>query len=195
MSPCRPAVSFSGSYKKMNRTRKWKFVAQEATRLAAIGLKPIEIATRLNVRRQTVQQWMAAGKIADTRRGAAAPAVRARATGTSPEAWAAAVREAYALDATDEQLVELAVETLQMSKDLAIGPRARLTAAGRFQAIVKQLRLVARAEPVPVVPPPEPTRPTVAPRRRSGGDPRAFLTAVPFAPVFDRKARVDANDE
>jgi hypothetical protein len=161
----------------VKRTRKWAFVAQEATRLAALGLSPKDIATRLNVDKSSVTRWMKQGKLAPTRDDRR-PVKIGAAKKTTPEQWAAAVRAAYDLDATDEQLVALAVDALKMSRDLAIGPQARMTAAGRFQALVKQLRLIARAQVAPQATPEAPKRQTFEPRHRSTVDPRTLLTAV-----------------
>lgn len=162
----------------MRRTRKWSYVAQEATRLADIGLSPVEIASRLEVTRSTVQRWMAAGKLADTRRGGPqhASAVRPK----SAAEWAAAVRAAYALDATDEELVTMGEAALRKVHDPTQAPQVQLNAMGRFLAIVKQLALVARAAEATV---PEPieapkTTPPVASVRRPGVDPRNLLMAV-----------------
>jgi DNA-binding CsgD family transcriptional regulator len=159
----------------VRRTRKWAFVEQEAVRLAALGLSPKDIAGRLGVNKSSVLRWMKSGKL--TREGADRHKVTASSAAKTPAQWASAVRQAYALDATDEQLVSLAVDALRMSRDRAIGPQARMTAAGRFQALVKQLRLVARAEAqnVPVEPP---KRKTFQLTQRTGIDPRALLTAV-----------------
>jgi hypothetical protein len=160
----------------MKRTRKWAYVAQEARRLADLGLSPSEIAGRLEVHPSSVQRWMAAGKLRDTRGTApdrpGVPTV-ASSGAIGAEAWAAAVRAAYALDSTDDQLVDLATRALAVAKDLHEAASVRLVAMGRFQGLVKQLGLVARA-PVtdaPPPPPPEPARPARGPRV----DPRGQL--------------------
>jgi hypothetical protein len=127
----------------MNRTRKWKYMAQEAGRLAELGFSSGAIAQRLGVRPSTVRRWMAAGKLRDTRhtpRGAA-PVVAA-----SWASWAPAVRAAYALDVSDDQLVTLAEAALMVAHDLTQSPIVRLNAAGRFQALIKQLALIARQD-------------------------------------------------
>ena len=157
----------------MRRTRKWSYVAQEATRLADLGLSPGEIATRLEVQRSTVQRWMAAGKLTDTRRGArpVAPSVPTAA------AWASAVRSAYALDATDEELVKMGEVALLKVHDPHESPQVQLSAMSRFIAVVKQLALVARAAEAT----PEPVEVPKAKARvlkRVGADPRTFLQAV-----------------
>lgn len=151
----------------MKRTRKWAYVAQEAARLATLGLAPKEIAKRLGVNRSSVTRWMAAGKL-----GGKAPTkpVKPATKRKTPASWAAAVRKDYSLDETDDQLVTLAEQALAMSLDPNTPANVRMTAAGRFQAIVRQLALVARgaesaapqgeAQPAPVVetPRPEPVR-------------------------------------
>lgn len=173
----------------MKRTRKWAYVAQEARRLADLGLSPSEIATRLEVHPSSVQRWMAAGKLRDTRgtsHGSVPegwesrdnpdnPGNSVQTPGTAASAgagWATAVRAAYALDPTDEQLVDLATSALAVAKDLTEAASVRLVAMGRFQGLVKQLALVARAPmSAPPPPPPEPARPARGPRV----DPRGQL--------------------
>ena len=150
-------------------------MAQEAVRLVALGLSSRDIATRLGVNKSSVTRWMKAGKLAN-RASDRAP-VKVTHRRQTPAQWAAAVRRAYDLDATDEQLVALAVIALCLSKDRSIGPQARMTATGRFQAVVKQLRLVARTETSTVVPEAA-KRKTFDLPRRSGTDPRMLLVAV-----------------
>jgi hypothetical protein len=141
-------------------------------------LSPIEIATRLEVQRSTVQRWMSSGKLTDTRRGRQerSAAVRPK----SAAEWAAAVRGAYALDATDEELVTMGEAALRLVHDPRETAGVRLNAMGRYIAIVKQLALVARAAeaavPASVKGPPQP--PPVARIRRHGADPRNLLQAV-----------------
>jgi hypothetical protein len=163
----------------VRRTRKWAFVAQEATRLAGLGLTPVEIADRLEVKRSTVQRWMASGKLVDTRRGAKQGRVPPVTKLTKPSEWAATVRKDYALDATDEQLVTLAETALGKALDALQAPMVQLAAMRAFQGIVKQLALVARH--ADASPKPEDSRRRAAVVRtaqRSGVDPRQILTAV-----------------
>lgn len=164
----------------MKRTRKWVYVAQEATRLASLGLAPKDIAARLGVSKSTVTRWMSGGKIRSTKAGY----VRQRPVGhaqtpippKTPREWSIDIRNSFDLDATDDQLVTIAESALAMSLDVTATPQVRLQAAGRFQAVVKQLALVARASDAQEGKPDTPVR-RVLPHR-SGGDPRAVLVAV-----------------
>ena len=58
-----------------------------------------------------------------------------------PGDWGASVRSSYVLTPTDVVLVELAEAALTIARDPTQSVMARLTAAGRFQLLVKQLRL------------------------------------------------------
>jgi len=174
----------------MKRTRKWGFVRQEAARLADLGLAPSLIAKRLGVDKSSVTRWIAAGKLKAptkrTRRFPSPPASGAEVARNpkSPAEWAAAVRAEYQLDATDDQLVTLGESALLLSRDMDAKAHVRLAAAARFQAIAKQLALVARVEagveapPEPVQAPEQPARPRPVPQRRLSGDPRALLQVV-----------------
>lgn len=154
----------------MKRTRKWAFVEQEATRLAGLGLAPREIARRLGVAKSTVTRWIASGKLA---RRDPVPQPTAQ---QSPGEWAASVRHDYALDATDAQLVTLAQRALELSLDPTVALPVQLHAAGRFQAIVRQLALVTRLGEATTSAPPAPVRPPVP--RTDRADPRTLLMVV-----------------
>ncbi len=164
------------------RTRKWAFVAQEAIRFADLGLAPVEIATRLGVKRTTVQRWMAAGKLRDTRRNARGKRLPSIAASGSPSAWAAAVRREYALDATDDQLVTLAESALVTALNPLQPKATQLSAMARFQGLVKQLALVARSADVPAeTPKPAPAVKAAArqvQRSAPAVDPRRQLMTV-----------------
>lgn len=161
----------------MRRTRKWGFVAQEAIRLAELGLSPLEIATRLGVNKSTVTRWQASGKLPI--RSDATRATLEVKPSQSPAEWAIAVRAEYDLDATDNQLVNIAQAALELSMDPDARPNVRMTASGRFQAIVRQLALALRGSqaasaPAPGAsePPKKPVRPAV---QRSTRDPRLLM--------------------
>jgi len=148
----------------MQRTRKRQHLGTEAIRLAELGLSPTEVAAKLGVNRSTVHRWMVAGHVPDTRdprdRPDAVPAVPAVDPLTvDATTWAAAIRAAYPLDATDAKLVDLADLALTVAQNAAELPSIRLAAVGRFQSVVKQLATRIRATtddrpPAPVAAPP-----------------------------------------
>jgi len=148
-------------------------VGPEARRLAARGLSPLEIAEALGVDRSTIQRWMAAGKIDDTRTTRTSdPASPLAAAAALPAlAWAAAIRASCTLDNTDEKLVALADLALSVAENPAEQSSIRLAAAGRFQSLTKQL--ATRIRPTAEAPPPAPVQ---AATTRT--DPRAILNAT-----------------
>ena len=169
----------------MKRTRKWAFVSQEAARLAALGLKPSEIAARLGLNKSTVTRWMAAGKLERHEKPAAgSPRVL---EGTvwrdqTPAEWAAAVREDYDLSVTDDQLVTLAQNSLVMSRDATVSANLRMTATRTFQGLVRQIGLETRSvvdvpdvTPKPEAPEEPISRPATPLFRKPGTDPRFLL--------------------
>lgn len=161
----------------MKRTRKWEYVKQEALRLAALGLSPSAIAKRLELSPSTVTRWKKAGKLDEKperkRRVRQVTAVQ------TPKQWGAEIRKLFSLDATDNQLVTQGQQALELAYNMAEAATTRLSAMGRFQAIVKQLALVTRSAGAEALAP-EPDK-RMAPRpviRRSGVDPRNVLQAV-----------------
>lgn len=170
----------------MKRTRKWSYIAQEATRLASLKLSPREIARRLGVDKSSVTRWMASGKLPSTAApppvfGTTPPPELSHTTKT-PEAWAEAVYRDYALDATDQVLVGLAMEAMRKAQDPSVGVGLRMLAAGRFQTLVRQLALVtklAAAAPAAAPAKVEPQKRTqMAARTGSRVDPRSVLMVV-----------------
>ncbi|RPH52595.1 MAG: hypothetical protein EHM91_00005 [Planctomycetota bacterium] len=160
----------------MQRTRKLTHVGPEAKRLAGLGLTPLAIAERLGVNRSTVQRWMAAGHLADTRETRTGqtpelpPAPPAPAEDVPALEWGDAMRAAYALDPTDAKLVALADLALAVAHSAKELPSIRLAAAGRFQSLVKQLasRIRPMVDERPAVPVP-------APAAVARVDPRSLL--------------------
>jgi hypothetical protein len=150
--------------------RKWSHIGPEAKRLAALGLSPPAIADELGVDRSTVQRWMAAGRITDTRATRASEETVATLPAADLPAveWAEAIRAAYTLDATDAKLVTLADLALSVAQNAAELPSIRLAAAGRFQSLVKHLatRIRPTAE--------QPAAP-IAQVATARADPRALL--------------------
>ena len=157
----------------MRRTRKWTHLAPEARHLAAKGVSPPAIAEQLGIHRSTVYRWMAGRQLGSREggvvvpvRAAEAPSPRLEKSGAPDFCWAEAIRGAYALDSTDEQLVQLAAFALSVSQDPRELASVRLAAAGRFQSLVKDL--AGRLRPVVEEQPPAPaSAPTVRvdPRR------------------------------
>jgi hypothetical protein len=176
----------------MGRTRKWVFVAQEAGRLADIGMSPGQIAAALKVAPSTVTRWMQKGRIRRTkgvtgrpRRSVMAP-VRQRQT---PVEWAAAVREEYSFSPTDDMLVTLGQMALEIALDPRSDTRTQNAATARFRAIARDLDLglsrqpeVVPQEPVPPVKEPRTPLRLVAERK---GDPRALLCENGNRPAND----------
>ena len=161
----------------MRRTRKWAYVQQEASRLAELGLAPPEIAARLELNPSTVQRWMQQGKLVDTRGKGKAQVVVPPASGEEAHgAWAVAVRAAYALDATDEELVNLAQAALTLAQDRHYDAPVRLSAMRTFQGLVKQLALVAKLKDDQPEKPPAPPVARDVPRSTPRTDPRSLLT-------------------
>jgi hypothetical protein len=152
------------------RSRKWTHLAQEATRLAGLGLARKTIAERIGVDQSTITRWIKAGKVpmVGTSRVVVKPVPAA--------SWADSIRQTYALDATDEELVRLGVAALDLARNPKEKPYLQLNAMGRFQAIVKQLRLVARPPLEDALQVPAPAPAAAPPARR---DPRAGLMADP----------------
>lgn len=159
----------------MNRTRRWEFVKQDALRLAGLGLSAEEIAQRLDVGRATVFRWKKEGKL--TVGGRTPVPQLGIVTGQTPSQWASSVREAYALDVTDEQIVTMAESCLLVARDPATPAALRLSAMREFRGAVKQLALVARSS-VENGEPEQPKRQKFEAPKRSGVDPRALLQAV-----------------
>ena len=161
----------------MKRTRRWEFVKQDAIRFAGLGLSDIEIGRRLEVDPSTVYRWRKDGKLGVK---VATPPREPLVMPTSeqtPAQWAASVRAAYDLDATDEQLVSQGETALLVTRDPAASAGLRFQAMREFRATVKQLALVARKASAEE-PDEKPKRETFAVQKRSGADPRALLQAV-----------------
>ena len=91
------------------------------------------------------------GSVPRSGRAAKAPrkkrAARAKASAPrSPDSWARWVRRRYELDPSEDALLSLAVDALQLSRDDSQHARIRLSAAGRFQSLLRQLGLEAAEE-------------------------------------------------
>lgn len=170
------------------RTRRWSQVQGEAKRLASIGCSPKEIAEQIDVDKSTVTRWFAKGKL--QRSGNVVDMPPASAT-KKPAEWAKAIRDEYALDETDDQLVTMAEAAAAIANDASAKRSERLNAMRTFRGIVSQLRLTTRAaaleqqqqQPQQSVAvnaaPPVPVKSKNPPIRRKGTvDPRVTLRAV-----------------
>jgi hypothetical protein len=113
---------------------------------------------------------MATGKL--DRRSVTKPAV----LGQTPAQWAATVRKDYALDPSDDQAVALAERALEMAYDSSLAPGVRLTAMGRFQSVIRDLKLPLRLADGPAESKPATTKPEPKPEPSSRRvDPRKLL--------------------
>ncbi len=163
----------------MSRTRKWSQNEQEATRLAAIGATPLEIAKHLGLNKSTVTRWFQAGKLTRGQKTQTIAPVMPR---QSPAEWAKAIRSEYALDATDEQLVTLGEQALSLTRDVTVSAPVQLNAARTFQSIAKQLAITTRQAALekPIETPEQPAKKNPPVDRKPAGDPRT-LYMVPKA--------------
>lgn len=148
--------------------------------MAELGVSAREIATRLNVNKSSVTRWMAAGKLNRTKATPRVHRLIPIRAGQTPAEWSKAVRQAYDLDATDDQLVSLAETALTLSMDATVAAPVRLNGAGRFQAIVRQLAFGRSVDTASEAPPvvETPKAPVRVARTRSSVDPRSLLMAV-----------------
>lgn len=135
-------------------------------------------AKALGVTESTLWRWIRAGKVSTPRHwragqpiGETGPIV-APAPDQSAEGWAAAIRASREFSPTDEKLIDVATDALRLAMDDKTAPTTRLAAMGRFQQLVRQLRLdsIVDAPSVPV------GRPAAA--VRGGSDPRGILEAI-----------------
>lgn len=135
-------------------------------KLAALGPAAIEraladhggnvaaTARALEVSRDSLHTWLRAGKVrrpgGPRLRVVEAPTAPATAPSTtaeppalpeSAEAFVTAVRRRYELTIIEDNLLELAADALRLARDPEVTPAVRLAAAGRFQSLVKDLKL------------------------------------------------------
>lgn len=129
-----------------------------------------DAARRLGVNRSTVLRWVAKGHAPQP--GSARPAIGTERALSDPQGWAATVRETFADDPTQLELLTLAEQALKMAKDVTAAPATQLQAMGRFQALVKQLYSAGDAAQTPTVPA------RAAGVQRPVADPRSILMAV-----------------
>lgn len=124
------------------RTWKRRRVSDDSIRdaLMAAGNSVPAAAEHLGVHRSTLLRWLRATPgLAPARVPGPADEVVQPGDDTSVAAWRRWVLDNYTLTPTERQLLELACEALEMSRDLLFKPGDRLAATARFQSIVKQL--------------------------------------------------------
>jgi transposase-like protein len=97
-------------------------------------------ARKLGVNRSTFSRWVKQGAVPAPARG---PRPSLPVTGSEQPsevaAWGDAVRSLYTLNRTELELVTLAEAALELAHDVTQPASARVSAMGRFQALVKQL--------------------------------------------------------
>ena len=133
-------------------------------------------AQRLGINRSTLTRWIQQGKV---KRPGSLPSVGTVTVPERAEGWKAGVLAEHILTDTERTLVDVADAALRLARDQETPAFTKLSAMGRFAAIVKQLNLDVKridAEKKPQAF----TAPTVANGRprRMAGDPRAVLMAV-----------------
>jgi len=159
----------------MRRTRKFSALGDVQT---VVNRAPTldAAAKQLGVNRSTLTRWMQQGKV---KRPGSAPAVVAPEIPATAEGWKDGVLKGHALSQTERTLVNVADEALRLALNPETPAFTRLSAMGRFAAIVRQLNLEAKrldaVGPVRMASPPAVAN---ARPRRVAGDPRAVLMAV-----------------
>ena len=123
----------------MKKTHKFRALSGEAAAVIAAAPSLTVAARQLGVDRSTIHRWLQVGKVARPARRPRHQDPKSVGPPQSPEAWAMAVRAAYALTDTESALLDLAEEALCLARDQTLKPEVRLSAAGRFQQLVKQL--------------------------------------------------------
>jgi hypothetical protein len=107
------------------------------------------VARTLGVNRSTVHRWITTGKVVRPaqRRSLDINASDAKPTEQqTPAAWARKVRRRYELTPTEQVLVGLAEQALEVAHDATQRPETRLTAMGRYQQLVKQIDLEVESD-------------------------------------------------
>jgi hypothetical protein len=124
----------------VKKTHKFKVLAGDAARIVATASSLTAAAKALHVDRSTLFRWIKSGRVPPPG-GRCSPGPRRSAPvrPQDPAAWARATREAFALTATEAALLDLAEAALVLTSDPTQKADTRLSAMGRFQALVKQL--------------------------------------------------------
>jgi hypothetical protein len=124
----------------MKRTWVLRSLVGEVGEVMATAPSLAAAAARLGVDRSSVCRWVKAGRIPPPagrqRRRPPADSVTA-----APAGWAAAVRAAYELNASEAELVRLAETALALAHDAAQPAAVRIQAMRAFSALLRQLDL------------------------------------------------------
>lgn len=128
----------------IKRTRKWAHLAQEARRLAALGMSVREIAKHLDVSPTTITAWRKSGKlprlVVDNTPQPASP-VSGEMT---PDEWAKQMRSEFRLSASDDIQVTHGVIAATIARDPNSKRSEVLNALRTFKSIDQGLQLVIR---------------------------------------------------
>ena len=130
----------------MVKKHSWKFQQLDVAAVLATSPTVSAAARKLGVNRSSIQRWRRAGKLpAVTPSGRPPrPAATPRTLDQHPpsaEGWAASIRAAYDLTATELELLALAERARTLALDATARPDIQLAAAGRFQTLIRQLNL------------------------------------------------------
>lgn len=126
----------------------WKLRQLDVAAVLAEAPSLSSAARTLGVNRSSIQRWIRAGKVPPFSPSPRAP--RLAPTSQQPErepepvataGWAASVRAAYDLTATELELLALAERARTIALDDTQKPETQLAAAGRFQTLIRQLNL------------------------------------------------------
>jgi hypothetical protein len=128
----------------MKRTHKLRAMRNVSATIAA-SPSVSAAAKALGVDRSTVTRWIATGKVSRPggRQRAAQGASEPVALPVSADAWAADIRERYALTSTENTLVELGAAALTLALDPKQKPSDRAAASREFRSCVHHLNLEA----------------------------------------------------
>src|SRR5262245_46084568 len=123
------------------RTWRWRGCTDDVKAVMANAKSYADAAAKLGTDKSTIYRWIRSGKLPRPGGGQRrAMAVAEAVDGPqSAAAWATWVRATFALSATEGALLALAVAALELAQDASQKPEIRLSAAGRFQQLVKQL--------------------------------------------------------
>ena len=141
----------------MKRTHKFRAMGAEAVAVLATAPSVSAAARTLGVSRDTVHAWIRAGKV----RPIGGRTRRPRVAGASGRhktfrAWA---RATFDLSFAELELIDIAQDARNKSKDPKLSASVQLQAAAQFARLLRQLRLPTEAPDGDIQSEPETTRP------------------------------------